>query len=241
MRAGRPARARHTKQERKKIMDSKKINAEIQKHYKAIKAAAKAARANKGSKAAEVERKAAAKAARADRGSVKKSATAKKAARKPVKGAARVDEGIYIAPVEDAPEAPQGAAEAKPRKATKVERKAAKVERKATAKAAARPDFEPVKLPAVFHSPDGGGTLEITATSITYSQGLREVIFPARSAHYFTRDYKAGERVIAAGSVGVKIGGKSLVIGPEALAIVAAVRTAKAAADKAAKAKGGAK
>lgn len=217
-------------------MDSKKINAEIQKHYKAIKAAAKAARANKGSKAAKVGRKAAAKAARADKGSAKKSAAAKKAARKPVKSAAKVDEGVYIAPAEDAPEAPQKAIEAKPRKAAK----AAKVERKATAAV----DFEPVKLPAVFRSPDGSGELTITATSIAYSQGLREVIFPARSAHYFARDYKAGERVIAAGSVGVKIGGKSLVIGPEAPAIVAAVRTAKAAADKAAKAakaKGGAK
>ena len=181
----------------------------------------------------------------------KKPAAAKKAARKPAKSAAKVDEGIYIAPAEDAPEAPQKAAEAKPRKAAK--RKAAKVERKATkatkAKPAAKPaaDFEPVKLPAVFHSPDGGGKLEITATSITYSQGLREVIFPARSAHYFPRDYKVGGRTIAAGSVGVKVGGKSLVIGPEAPAIVAAVRTAKAAADKAAKAakaakaKGGAK
>ena len=240
MRAGRPARARHTKR-RKKIMDSKKINAEIQKHYKAIKAAAKAARADKGSEAAKVERKAAAKAARADKGSAKKSAAAKKAARKPVKSAAKVDEGIYIAPVEDAPEAPQKAAEAKPRKAAKVERKAATKAARADKGSA---DFEPVKLPAVFHSPDGGGELTITATSITYSQGLREVIFPARSAHYFVRDYKVGERVIAAGSVGVKVGGKSLVIGPEAPAIVAAVRTAKAAADKAAKAakaKGGVK
>ena len=123
--------------------------------------------------------------------------------------------------------------------ARKPAKSAAKVERKAAAKAA-RADkgsagFEPVKLPAVFHSPDGSGKLEITAASITYSQGLREVIFPARSAHYFARDYKAGERVIAAGSVGVKVGGKSLVIGPEAPAIVAAVRTAKAAAAKAAK------
>lgn len=171
----------------------------------------------------------------------KKPAAAKKAARKPVKGAAKVDEGIYIAPAEDAPEALQKAAEAKPRKAAR--RKAAKVEHKATAKAA-RADFGTVKLPAVFRSPDGSGKLEITATSITYAQGLREVIFPARSAHYFPRDYKAGERVIVAGSVGVKVGGKSLVIGPEAPAIVAAVRTAKAAADKAAKAtkaKGGAK
>ena len=49
--------------------------------------------------------------------SAKKSAAAKKAARKPVKSAAKVDEGIYIAPVEDAPEAPQKAAEAKPRMA----------------------------------------------------------------------------------------------------------------------------
>ena len=172
--------------------------------------------------------------------SAKKSAAAKKAARKPVKSAAKVDEGIYIAPVEDAPEAPQKAAEAKPRMAAKVERKAAKEKKPA----AARPDFEPVKLPAVFHSPDGGGELTITAAAITYSQGLREVIFPARSAHYFARDYKAGERVIAAGSVGVKVGGKSLIFGPEAPAIVAAVRTAKAAADKAAKAakaKGGVK
>lgn len=194
-------------------MDSKKINAEIQKHYKAIKAAAKAARA--------------------DKGSAKKPAAAKKAARKPAKSAVRED-GIFIAPdAEDAPEAPQKAAEAKPRKAAKVERKAAK--RKAAAKVE-RADFEPVKLPAVFHSPDGSGELTITAASITYSQGLREVIFPARSAHYFARDYKVGERVIAAGSVGVKLGGKSLVIGPEAPAIVAAVRTAKAAADKAAKA-----
>lgn len=171
----------------------------------------------------------------------KKPAAAKKAARKPVKSAAKVDEGIYIAPAGDAPETPQKAAEAKPRKAAKVERKAAKVERKAAKRKAAakvtRADFEPVKLPAVFRSPDGSGKLEVTAASITYSQGLREVIFPARSAHYFSRDYKAGERVIAAGSVGVKVGGKSLVIGPEAPAIVAAVRTAKAAADKAAKAK----
>ena len=177
-------------------MDSKKINAEIQKHHKAIKAEAK------------VERKAAAKAAE----KVKKSAKKRAKAAKVAKPAA---------------------------KATK----AAKVERKAATRAA-RADFEPVKLPAVFHSPDGSGKLEITAASITYSQGLREVIFPARSAHYFARDYKARERVIAAGSVGVKIGGKSLVIGPEAPAIVAAVRTAKAAADKAAKAakeKGGAK
>lgn len=185
------------------------------------------------------------KSAKSAKKATKKSAAAKKAARKPVKSAAKVDEGVYIAPAEDAPEAPQKAEEAKPRKAAK--RKAAKVERKAAKEkkpAAARPDFEPVKLPAVFHSPDGGGTLEITATSITYSQELREVIFPARSAHYFTRDYKAGERVIAAGSVGVKVGGKSLIIGPEAPAIIAAVRTAKAAADKAAKAakaKGGAK
>ncbi|MBQ6140805.1 MAG: hypothetical protein IJI54_05910 [Kiritimatiellae bacterium] len=167
----------------------------------------------------------------------KKPAAAKKAARKPAKGAAKVDAGIFVAPEEDTPEAPQNAAEAKPRKAAK--RKAAKVERKAARverKAAVAADFEPVKLPAVFHSPDGSGELTITAASITYSQGLREVIFPARSAHYFTRDYKAGDRVIAAGSVGVKLGGRSLVIGPEAPAIVAAVRTAKAEADKAAKA-----
>ena len=112
-----------------------------------------------------------------------------------------------------------------------AKRKAAKVERKAAKPAA---DFEPVKLPAVFHSPDGSGTLEITAASITYSQGLREVIFPAKSAHYFPRDYKAGERVIPAGSVAVKRGGKSLVFGPDAPAIVAAVL----AAAKAAKAQG---
>lgn len=182
-------------------------------------------------------KKQAKKSAKGAKKTTKKAAAAKKAARRPGKSAARED-GIFIAPdADDAPEAPQKAAEAKPRKAAK--RKAAKVERKAAKEkkpAAARPDFEPVKLPAVFHSPDGSGELAITASSITYSQGLREVIFPARSAHYFARDYKAGERVIAAGSVGVKVGGKSLVIGPEAPAIVAAVRTAKAAADKAAKA-----
>jgi len=163
-------------------MDSKKVNAEIQKHYKAIKAAAKAAHAEK-----------------------KTANTAKK---------------------------------------TKKAKKTARAEKKTAKKGA---DFEPVKLPAVFHSPDGFGSLTVMESAIIYSQGLREVIFPAKSAHYFARDYKAGERVIAAGSVGVKLGGKSLIFGPEAPAIVAAVRTAKAAADKAtkaakaAKAEGGAK
>ena len=178
-----------------------------------------------------------------------KAPAAAKRAKKPAKSAARED-GIFIAPAAaDATEATEAPKSAKPaakaKKATKA--RAAKPAAKPTKEkkpAAVRPDFTPAKLPAVFHSPDGSGELTITAASITYFHGLREVIFPARSAHYFARDYKAGERVIAAGSVGVKLGGKSLVIGPEAPAIVAAVRTAKAEADRAAKAakeEGGAK
>ena len=101
--------------------------------------------------------------------------------------------------------------------------------------AAIRPDFKPAKLPAVFHSPDGRGELTITAKAIIYTHGLREVIFSPRSAHFFAREYKAGERVIAAGSVGVRRGAQSLIFGPDAPAIVAAALTAKAAAEEAAK------
>lgn len=145
----------------------------------------------------------------------KKTTTPKKPAKKPAKAAK-----------------PAAKAKAKkPAKAEKIERKATTAEKPA----AIRPDFKPAKLPAVFHSPDGRGELTITAKVITYAHGLREVIFPPRSAHFFAREYKAGERVIAAGSVGVRRGAQSLIFGPDAPAIVAAVLTAKAAADKAAK------
>lgn len=164
-----------------------------------------------------------------------KTKAAKKPAQKPAKSAKPAKATNPTPKKASAPKAAKPAAKAKAKKPAKAE----KIERKATTAekpAAIRPDFKPAKLPAVFRSPDGNGELTITAKTIIYTHGLREVIFPPRSAHFFTREYKAGERVIAAGSVGVRRGAQSLIFGPDAPAIVAAVLTAKAEADKAAKA-----
>ena len=172
----------------------------------------------------------------------KKTTTPDKPAKKPAKSAKPAKATNLTPKKASAPKAAKPAAKAKakkPAKAEKIERKATTTakpaEKPAQNPAAIRTDFKPAKLPAVFHSPDGRGELTITAKAITYTHGLREVIFSPRSAHFFAREYKAGARVIAAGSVGVRRGAQSLVFGPDAPAIVAAVLTAKTEADKAAK------
>lgn len=196
-----------------------------------------------------------------------KAPAATKRAKKPAKSAARED-GIFIAPDADdateATEAPKSAKPAaKPKKATKASaakpaaakptknKKAAKAtpDAKPTKEkkpAAARPDFKPVKLPATFDGGDGS-SFTITPEAVTFSRGLREIIFDPRRAHFFPHDVtKAPDgsplpQPIKAGSVSLIRGQSGIVISADDADAVAAILTAKAAALEAArKSKGGA-
>lgn len=192
-------------------MDSNKINEEIQKHYKAIKAAAKAAQVPK------------------------KPAAAKKIARKATKSAAKKAKATAKRPpkpskIEKATKTTNPPPAAKPTKAKRP--------------AAARPDFKPVKLPATFDGGDGS-MFTVTAAAITFSRGLREIIFDPRRAHFFPHDVtKAPDgsplpQPIKAGSVSLIRGQSGVVISADDADAVAAILTAKAAALEAArKAKG---
>lgn len=181
-----------------------------------------------------------------------KAPAAAKRAKKPAKSAARED-GIFIAPdADDATEATEAPKSAKPAAAKPTKnKKAAKAtpDAKPTKEkkpAAARPDFTPVKLPATFDGGDGS-SFTITPEAVTFSRGLREIIFDPRRAHFFPNDVtKAPDgsplpQPIKAGSVSLIRGQSGIVISADDADAVAAILTAKAAALEAArKAKGGA-
>ena len=102
------------------------------------------------------------------------------------------------------------------------------------------------QLPATFDGGDGS-SFTITAEAVTFSRGLREIIFEPRRAHFFPHDVtKAPDgsplpQPIKAGSVSLIRGQSGIVISADDADAVAAILTAKAAALEAArKSKGGA-
>lgn len=127
-------------------------------------------------------------------------------------------------------------AASKPRKATNAG-KAKTPTPPATAKGKkgkASASFKMVRLPAHFEG-DGGVKVDVTEKAVTFSQGLIEVIFAPRNAHFFPRDITAHkgqkmEHPIKAGSVSLVRGSVGVCFSPDDTDIINAILTAKAKA-----------
>lgn len=194
--------------------------------------------------------KASKKAAKATKKATKpaKAPAADKHTKKPTKSAAKVNEGVYIAPIEDddATEATEAPKSAKP--AAKAKKASAAKPKKATTKPkrekAEELKYTPVALPSQITTSEG---VEIKADNkyITITHGLREVIFPAHSAYYFRRaldkvDGVALDDPIEAGSVALTRGAIAYTFPPAEREAVNLILSAREAANKARKAEGGA-